>query len=81
MFAFPTIIAKLLALMLWCVNSAAALKCYGYWLDCLLAEHLRQRQCSQEGGLICECTGKCTWKGLYSVGECRKGGQFFLIYH
>ena len=53
------IIAIFLAVTLWRVDGAAALKCNGYRLESSLAGHLDKRNAQWRKSLVCECTGKC----------------------
>ena len=50
-------IASILIMMLWCTDSAAALKYNGYRLEFSLAEHLEKDGLYWKGGFVCECTG------------------------
>ena len=59
--------AKILVVMLWCMDSVAALKSNGYGLEFSLAGHLDK--------------GSAHWEGGYSVVECRLGVQIFSICH
>ena len=56
MCAYIAIIALILALTLWRVDSVAALICNGYGLESWLPEHLKTVYTRREG-LVCECTG------------------------
>ena len=69
MCVYIAIIATILIVMLWHMNSAAALKCNGYWLESLEG-HL-EKGSVQGGGLVCEYTGSVDWGGE----------QFFKINH
>ena len=54
MCVYIAIIAAILAVMLWRMDNATALKCNGYRLESSLAGNLYK---SSKGGLVCECTG------------------------
>ena len=62
MCAYIAIIAAILQVNLWCMNSATALRCNGYGLESWLARHLKK--------------GSVHWRGrpgmqMYSVRECK----------
>ena len=70
------IIAIFLAVTLWRVEGAAALKCNGYRLESPLAEHLDKGIVKWRGSLVCECTGKCitgrkctVWESIHWDGD------------
>ena len=44
-----------MAVTLWCMDSAATLKCNGYGLESWLAGHVEKRHYTLEAGLIREC--------------------------
>ena len=59
-------IAIFLAVMLLHVDSAAALKCNGYDLKSLLAEHLRQWQCTLLGAWYVNVLGSVQCVVVYT---------------
>ena len=72
--------------MLWCMDSALALKYHSYGLESWLAVHLekgsalRERQCTLEGeAWYVNVQGNVHWEGVYSIGEVHTGLQIFLI--
>ena len=44
------------------MDTAAAFKCNGYGLECLLAQQLRQKAVYTGGGLVCKCKVEDTWE-------------------
>ena len=71
MCVYIAMIAFIVAVMLWCVDVAAAFKCNGYRLESLLVGHLEKGSVHWRGSSVCDCTGQCT----------QGGGQNFLVYH
>ena len=57
MCVYVTIIAMILQVMLWHVESAPALKCNGYGLESWLAGHLEKDSVHWREGMVCECRG------------------------
>ena len=57
MCVYIAIIAAILAVTLWCVDSAAALKCNGYGLESWLAGHLNKGSVHWKKSLVCERIG------------------------
>ena len=86
MCVYIAIIAIFLAVTLWRVDRAAAIKCNGYRLESSLAGHL-DKCCVQ---CTMECNRMQTWnasasgsdhrEGLCSVGKHTLGCRFILIY-
>ena len=57
MCVYIAVIAIILAVMLWQVDSAAALKCNGYRLESLSAGHLDKGSAYWRRDMVCECMG------------------------
>ena len=73
------IIAMILALMLWCVVSAAALKCNGLSEGILAGRDIRQKLCILEGrAWYVNIWGRAHWEGVYTVRECIQRLQIFF---
>ena len=56
MSVYIAIIATILQVTLWHMDSAPALKCNGYGLESWLAGHLEKAMYTEGGGSVCECT-------------------------
>ena len=72
MCVYIAIIATILQLMLWCIDSAPALKYKGYELESWLAGHFNKDSVQWRGRL-----GMWTKRVVHGVGECRLGIQIF----
>ena len=68
---YIALIAVILAVMLWCMDSAAALKCNGYGLESLLTGYLDQGSVHRRDAQYVTVWGIVHWEGSaqYSVGE------------
>ena len=67
------IIANVLAVMLWRIDSVAALKCNGYRVKSLVVGHLDKGNVHWKGAWYVNVRGSVHWKGVYKMGECRLG--------
>ena len=74
MCAYIGIIATILQLMLWHMDSAPTLKYYGHQLESSASRTLRERQCTLEGKVrYVNVQGSVHWR------ECTLGVQHTLI--
>ena len=66
---YVTIIATVLAVTLWCVDSAAALKCNGCRMESSVAGHLKKSSVHQRGPCM------EMYRAVYTGRECTVGGE------
>ena len=62
MYVYIAITAIILAVMLWYMNNAAALKCNNYWLEFLLAGHLDKGSVHWRGVWYVNVQGNVHWE-------------------
>ena len=68
MCVYIAIIATILSVTLWRIDSEPALKCNSYRLKSLLCWGQRERQCALEGRYV-NVWGSVHWKGVYLCVE------------
>ena len=57
MCVYIAIIATILQVKLWCIDSTPALECKDFELESLMAGHFKKGSVHERGGTVCECTG------------------------
>ena len=78
MSVYIAIIARILQMMLWHMDSA---EMKWLWVGILAGSALKQRQCTLEGGaqnVKVLDTSSVHWKGAYSVGKMQTGSANFF---
>ena len=65
-------------MILWLVDSAAALNCNVYVLEAWLVGHLDKPLYIGEGAQYVNVRSSVHWEGVYSVGKCSLEVQDFL---
>ena len=78
MCVYIAIIANILLMTLWRVDSASALKCYGLQAGILAGRALREKQCTLEReARYMNVQDSVHWEGVYSVGVPTRDAKFF----